>query len=182
MRNSSGLRREGKGRKGIQHTLKSLPLPPQILLTRIPYRHETCIHSKPILRRLRRHVIMRNARVPHNKIARVGADFVPCEAVVGQPFHAGGGEAVPFRGPGGDAGFVGHGEVELGGEEVAAGADYEAAVVGAGRVEVDKALEAWRGGLVRVERGGEGGETYSGSRVWRGLGLDGARVCWRGGG
>lgn len=128
-----------------QPLLKRIFLPPQIRLARVLHRHEARVHCEPVLRGLRRDVVVRGAAVPDDEVARVRAHFDPLQPVGGEPGHAGVGEAVPLGSPGGDAGFGGESGVgvEGGGEAVPAFADDEAAVEGAVGVEVYEALEAW---------------------------------------
>lgn len=130
--------------------LKSIPLPLQILLARVRDRHIARVYREPRLARLGAEVVVRRARVPDEQVAGLGADFEPLAALFLEPLHAGGGEAVPFGRPGGDAWLGGHFLVELGGEEVCARADDEAAVVGAVGEEVDEALETAEVGLCWV--------------------------------
>lgn len=143
-------------------TFKRILLADQVLLRSIRNRHVASVDSETGLVVLGAEVVVGSARVPDQQIARLGAELLPLAAVLLEPLHAAVGEAVPFGGPGGDALFVGHVAVEFFGDEVAALADDETAVVRAVGEQVHETLHAAEavllGVLVLVRPGLVGGD------------------------
>lgn len=135
---------------GTNPTIERTLLADQIFLCSIGDRHIASVDSETGLVILRAEVVVRSARVPDQQVTRLGAELLPLTAVVLQPLHAAVGEAVPLGGPGGDALFVGHVAVEFFGNEVAALADDETAVVGTVGEQVYETLHAAEAMLLRA--------------------------------
>ena len=142
--------------------VKRILLADQVLLRSISDRHIASVDSETGLVVLGTEVVVGSARVPDEQVAGLGTELLPLAAVVLEPLHAAVGEAVPFGGPGGDALFVGHVAVEFFGDEVAALADNEAAVVRAVGKQIHETLHAAEavllGVLVLVRPGLVGGD------------------------
>lgn len=143
-------------------TVKRILLADQVILRSISDRHIASVDSETGLVVLGAEVVVGSARIPDEQVARFGAELLPLAAMVLEPLHAAVGESIPLGGPGGDALFIGHVAVEFFGDEVAALADDEAAVVGAVREQVHETLHAAEtvllGVLVLVRPGLVGGD------------------------
>ena len=79
---------------------------------------------------------MWRATVPQQQVTRLGTDFDPFTAVVGEPLHPQISKAVPFWIPGRYRVFPGHLLVELFAKEMSPFADDESTVLGTVRQDV----------------------------------------------
>lgn len=122
----------------------------QIVLRGILDGHVARVDAEPGVLALGGHVVVRCPRIPDEQITGLGADLDPFAPFVGQPLHAGVGEAIPLRVPGWDGFFPGHLPVELLAEDVGTFADNQAAVVRAVGEHVDQALHDPESRLARV--------------------------------
>lgn len=98
---------------GANPILKSKFLPLEIVLASVCHRHVTSVDAESVLFRRAGQVVVRRPRVPDKQVSWFGAYFLPLEALVGKPLHAGISEPVPFRVPRRDWCFPGHRFVEL---------------------------------------------------------------------
>lgn len=135
---------------GADPALEGILLTKQVLLRRICYGHVACVDAEARLCGLRAKVVVGSPRVPKQEVTRLGAKFLPLQALVLEPLHAVLSETEPFVSPGRDLGLIFHGLVELLGDSMSALADDETAVLGSVGQKVHQALQTAETRLERI--------------------------------